>query len=126
MKSRIVLSLLVLLAASSCHQDPRMKNLREGVEMMRALVNSQLVTGLVRKADPEMRPSTAVSAVFSTVVAASSPEPPEGIGFSPWKPGGSWIVVLRGDDLKGELIIEAYGDSLERPLIVKRMRYPPR
>ncbi len=108
-----------------CGTTPEMKKLNEGMDAMESLLWSNVVTSTVRTMDPAMKPSTAVSAVFTPVVTAHSPQPPAGIRYAPQAPTGAWVVVIKADDEKKQVIIEGYGEDLAKPLVTRRVKYPP-
>jgi len=117
--------LLALLIMMGCSSSPEMKKLNQGMDAMESLLGSNVVVSTVRQTDPALKPSTAVSAVFTPVVTAGSPHTPEGIGYAPLTPTRAWMVVIKPDDAKKEVIIEGYGEDLSKPVVTRRVKFPP-
>lgn len=124
------LSLLILLAIifAGCGSDPKTDALKKGIYLAESILTSRVLVDAVKNADPEIRPSTAVSAALSGGITANFPQPPEGIGISNEgpKPTETWMVHLVPDDAAKQIRIEGYGDDLQKPLIVKKIDFPPK
>jgi hypothetical protein len=118
-------AVLVLLLAACGPSDPREAALDQTVMLMTSIVKSHVLADAVRNADPQMRASTAVLAATSGGVTASFPRPPESISITDSIEPQTWSVILRGDDVKKRVIIEGYGEDLQKPLIQKSIDFPP-
>lgn len=119
------IGLLILLAA--CSTDPKTAALQKAVNLMEGIVQSHELAEAVRNADPQNRPSTAARGALSGGIVANFPQPPDGIAvLDGEKATQPWCVILIGDDAKGEVRIEGYGDDLAKPLIVDEVAFPPK
>lgn len=126
--SRPFLLILLVIGLTACGGDPKTANLKKGMYLMESIVTSRVLQDAVKNADPEMRPSTAVGAALSGGITANFPQPPEGIGISNQgeKPTETWMVHLVPDDVAKQIRIEGYGDDLQKPLIIKKIDFPPK
>lgn len=117
-------ALLVLMLAACGPSDPREAELDQAVMLMTSIIKSRVLADAVRNADPQMRASTAVMASTSGGITANFPRPPENISIPDSIQPQAWSVIMRGDDEKKRVIIEGYGDDLQKPLIQKAVDFP--
>lgn len=120
--------ILLAMGLTACGGDPKTDALNKGVYLAESILTSRVLLDAVKNADPEMRASTAVGAALSGGITANFPQPPEGIGISNQgdKPAETWMVHLVPDDATKQVRIEGYGDDLHKPLIVKKIDFPPK
>jgi hypothetical protein len=122
------IALLIALTCLACNRDPKVAALKQGVDLMVSIAQSRVLADVVRNVDPQMHPSTAVSACLSGAIVNNFRRPPPDIGISNQgeKPTETWTVQLVADDAKKQIRIEGYGESLERPEIVRVVKFPAR
>lgn len=122
----LFLILTVVSILPGCSTNPKMNDLREGVNFICTLVRSREVDSLVRKVDAGMKPSTAAEFVLSSEIINAAPPPPKGIAIFPRSPQKPWCVVVKADDTKKVVIVEGYGEKLDKPIITENIRFPYR
>lgn len=117
--------LLCLLVACE-PSDPRENALNQAVLLMQTIVKSHVLVDAVRNADPQMRATTAAGSALTGGITANFPLPPREIGIlEENEPLEAWSVVIRGDDVKKQVIIEGYGEDLNKPLVTESIDFPP-
>jgi hypothetical protein len=103
-----------------------MDRLEQGISLAVGLLESGETQSLIKRADPQMRPTSAVEVMFSSVVLAGAPLPPEGIAVVPGRCERPWCVAVRPDDSTGLVFIEGYARSIVKPEKVEKISFPPR
>jgi hypothetical protein len=126
---RRIARLLVLapvLFIASCSSDPRMEALEKCVRLLEGIVRSRVLLDAVKNDDPEMRATTAARGALTGGVTANFPRPPDDISIvDDLKNIQPWSVILIGDDGAKQVRVEAYGSSIDKPAIVKIVKFPP-
>lgn len=123
MSCRLLLLSIVILAllSGACQSsDPRVRALNEGMEQAEALLQKREARELTKRSDPELKPSSLIGYTFGAGTYSAQP-PPEGIGFSPDAPAKSWCVVFKPDDENRVVVLEGYGEQLDKPLVTSKV-----
>ncbi len=119
---------LLLVSLVACGQaDPQKAALDKAVRLMSTIVTSKVLTDAVQNADPQMHASTAASAALRGGITANFQQPPDGITIlTSDQPTQPWSVVIKGDDVNQQVILEGYGDDITKPLVTEKINFPPR
>ena len=125
---RRILRLLMLapiLTIAACSTDPRMEALEKCVRLLEGIVQSRVLLDAVKNADPEMRASTAARGALTGGITANFPRPPDDISIvDDPKDIKPWSVILIGDDEAKQVRVEGYGSGIDKPAIVKTLKFP--
>jgi hypothetical protein len=124
--SLLTCALLTLLLTACGESDPQKEALNKAVRLMSEIVTSRVLIDAVHNSDPNMLASTAAGAALSGGITANFRQPPDGIAIldTP-QPTQTWSVILKGDDVNKQVIIEGYGEDLQTPLLTKTIDFPP-
>lgn len=143
--SLLALALLLGLAACSSSAPPE---LQRGVQMFRWMLAPMQLPRSMYSAIQDGKASTFVNFVFSDMGAAEWPESeasaerdpmlkeqaksagmplvPKGVAFSAYAPNPAKgrQIVLKADDARGMVIVEAYDNPAGKPLLVEEIPLP--
>ena len=119
-------------------------NLASGINFVKYMIRRPDFLELVGRDDPQMKPSSIISKLFSSRGLALWPDPenfpegkipngtvfpPKGVVIAPLGPERPWSIILKDDDSRGLITAVAYGEDTSRPLfareiLIKGSRFP--
>jgi hypothetical protein len=140
MPSRVLrLLLLAALLVNGCGKpaDPNEQTLRAATGYMRAVIRSSSVKDAVRGQDADLKASTCVTYLMSNADQKNWPQPGSGEGrhkipnrptevrFAADSPPGPVCVVLKADDAKKHVLLQAFGQDTTSPVFTLEIPFGP-
>lgn len=143
-----VLSLVFVLMLTACGGDELPPDLYRGVAMIKSMTSPMHLSRSAYSVVQDGKPSTYVKFMFSSMGVAEWPDSeeaaerdpalkeqaaaghralvPKGLSFAANAPdpAKSRQIVLKADDAKGVLIIEAYDNPAAKPLLIESIHLP--
>lgn len=117
---KILLSILLSISLFGC-SDSQRQLLEKGVQHAERSFQSLHTNELSRLGFEDMMRQGATLVTYVAADAADDAKLPPFISEGPPR---KWAVVLRQDEGTGQILIEGYGENLDKPLLSKKVALP--